>query len=200
MMAIEERRRLGDCPKAGEGHPSLPPADLRAKEEFCHAISPDFFLFDSTTEADYLSEDHLFSMSDVEKALAHPERSNWIVSVSGKSQMKCSKLFSMHSLNFLQVMFPIDLKPVLHHLKNVVGELYELGLHLNVPYHIVEAIRVNFPDDVNKRKREVVVEWMKSSPCWWHLVQALKEIGHEAIAEHIKESYSKFGLNYIYIS
>ena len=170
---------------------------MEAKEEFCHAISPNFFLLDSTTEADYLSEDHLFAMSDVEKALAHPERSNWILSVSGNSRMKFSKLFSVNSLNLLHVIFPIDLKSALHHLKNIVQEVYDLGLHLNVPYHILEAIRVNFPDDVDNRKREVVVEWMKSFPCWWHLVQALKEIGREAIAEHIKESYSKFGLNYI---
>ena len=164
---------------------------MEAKVEFCHAIRPDFFLLDSTTEADYLSEDHLFAMSDVEKALAHPERSNWIVSVSGKSQMECLKLFSVNNINLLHIIFSIDLKSVLHHLKNIVQEVYDLGLHLNVPYHILEAIRVNIPDDVDKRKREVVVEWMKSSPCWWHLVQALKEIGHEAIAEHIKESYSK---------
>ena len=163
---------------------------MEAKVEFCHAIRPDFFLLDSTTEADYLSEDHLFAMSDVEKALAHPEKCNWILSISGKSQMESLKLFSVNSLNLLHVMFPIDLKSVLHHLKNIV-QVYDLGLHLNIPYHILEAIRVNFPDDVDKRKREVVVEWMKSSPCWWYLVQALKEIGYKAISEHIKESYSK---------
>ena len=165
---------------------------IEAKAEFCHAIRPDFFLLDSTTEADYLSEDHLFAMSDVEKALAHPEKSNWILSVSGNSRMKFSKLFSVNSLNLLHVMFPIDLQSVLHHLKNIVPEVYDLGLQLNVPYHILEAIKVNSPYDVDKRKREVVVEWMKSSPCWWHLVQALKKIGHEATAKHIKESYGKF--------
>ena len=104
--------------------------------------------------------------------------------------MESLKLFSVNSLNLLHVIFPIDLKSVLHQLKNIV-QVYDLGLHLNIPYHILEAIRVNFPDDVDKRKMEVVVEWMKSSPCWWHLVQALKEIGYKAISEHIKESYSK---------
>ena len=164
---------------------------MEAKDEFCHAIRPDFFLLDSTNESDYLSEDHLFAMNDVEKALAHPERSNWILSVSKKSRMERIKLFLVNKLNFWDVMFPIDLESVLDHLKKIVQEVYYLGLKLKVPYHILEALRVNFPDDDDRRKREVVVEWLKSSPCWWYLVQALKEIGHEAIAEDLKESYCK---------
>ena len=166
---------------------------MEAKAEFCHAIRPDFFLLDSTTEADYLSEDHLFAMSDVEKALVHPERSNWIVSVSGKSQMECSKLFSVNILSLLHVMFPIDLQSVLHHLKNIVQVVYNLGLQLKVPYHILEAMEEDFPTDVIRRKREMVKGWLTSSdpPCWWHLVQALKIIGRSNIADEIEASYSK---------
>ena len=168
---------------------------MEAKEEFCHAIKPDFFLLDSTNESDYLSEDHLFAMSDIEKTLAHHEGSNWFLSVSGKSQMECLKLFSVNSLNLLHVMFPIDLKSVLHHLKNIVQEVYDLGLQLNVPYHILEAMEEDFPTDVTRRKREMVKGWLSSSsdpPCWWHLVQALKKIGHNNIADEIESSYSKF--------
>ena len=166
---------------------------MEAKAEFCHAIRPDFFLLDSTTEADYLSEDHLFAMSDVEKGLAHPERSNWILSVSGKSQMECSKLFSVNSLSLVHIMFHIDLQSVLHHLKNIVQEVYNLGLQLKVPYHILEAMEEDFPTNVTRRKREMVKGWLTSSdpPCWWHLVQALKKIGRSNIADEIEASHSK---------
>ena len=132
-------------------------------------------------------------MSDVEKALAHPERSNWILSVSGKSQMECSKLFSVNSLSLVHIMFHIDLQSVLHHLKNIVQEVYDLGLQLKVPYHILEAMEEDFPTDVTRRKREMVKGWLTSSdpPCWWHLVQALKKIGRSNIADEIEASYSK---------
>ena len=167
---------------------------MEAKEEFCHAIRPDFFLLDSTKESDYLNEDHLFAMSDVETALAHPERSNWILSVSRKRPMESSKLFFANKLNFWLVMFPIDMESVLHHLMNIVDEVFDLGLHLKVPYHILEANEKDFPTDANRRKREMVNWWVNSSldpPCWWHLVQALNSKGRKAIAKDIEDSYSK---------
>ena len=168
---------------------------MEAKEEFCHAIRPDFFLLDSTNESDYLNEDHLFAMSDVETALAHPEGNDWILSVSGTRKMERSKLLCMQKLTLWHKLFPIDLKSVLHHLMNIVDEVYDLGLHLKVPYHILEANEKDFPRDVNRRKREMVKWWVNSSldpPCWWYLVQALKGIGHNAIASKIEASYSKF--------
>ena len=167
---------------------------MEAKEEFCHAIRPDFFLLDSTNESDYLNEDHLFAMSDVETALAHPEENDWILSVSRNRPMKSSKLFFANKLNFWLVMFPIDMESVLHHLMNIVDKVFDLGLHLKVPYHILEANEKDFPTDSNRRKREMVKWWVNSSldpPCWWHLVQALNSKGRKAIAKDIEDSYSK---------
>ena len=167
---------------------------MEAKEEFCHAIRPDFFLLDSTNESDYLNEDHLFALSDVETALANPEGNDWILSVSRKKHIKFSKLFFANKLNFWLVMFPIDMESVLHHLMNIVDEVFDLGLHLKVPYHILKANEKDFPTDANRRKREMVNWWVNSSldpPCWWHLVQALNSKGRKAFAKDIEDSYSK---------
>ena len=86
------------------------------------------------------------------------------------------------------------MESVLHHLMNIVDEVFDLGLHLKVPYHILEANEKDFPTDANRRKREMVNWWVNSSldpPCWWHLVQALNLKGHKAIAKDIEDSYSK---------
>ena len=39
---------------------------MEAKEEFCHSIRPQFFFLDPSQSADYLHEDYLFAMRDME--------------------------------------------------------------------------------------------------------------------------------------
>ena len=169
---------------------------MEAKVEFCHSIKPQFFLLDCTDEAvDNLSEDHLFPVSEVEKALTHSdsEGDKWILSV-GTAKMDRSKLLYMHILTHWHSLFPIDFLSVHHLLKNVVNKVYDLGLELKVPYHKLEELETNFPTDVVKRRREMVKGWMSSthhSPCWWHLMQALKRIGMNALAGEIQTEHSK---------
>ena len=172
---------------------------MEAKAEFCHSIKPRFFLLDCTDtsqEGNYLSEDNLFAMSDIESILACPEKEGKevIISISGKRQMDISKLHSLHILTHWHSLFPIDFLSVHHLLKNVVDKVYDLGLELKVPYHTLEELETNFPTDVVKRRREMVKGWMSSThhpPCWWHLVQALKRIGMNALAEEIQREHSK---------
>ena len=167
---------------------------MEAKAEFCHSIKPQFFLLDCTDEVSYLSKDHLFPMSYVEKALACPEGKEVIISMSGKRQMELSKLLSLRILTQWNSLFPIDFLSVHHLLKNVVDKVYDLGLELKVHYHTLEELETNFPTDVVKRKREMVKGWMSSThhpPCWWHLVKALKRIGMNDLAEEIQEEHSK---------
>ena len=53
---------------------------MEAKAKFCHSIRPQFFLLDPSQSADYLHNDNLFAMSDVEKVLAsHNKREVLIV-------------------------------------------------------------------------------------------------------------------------
>ena len=172
---------------------------MEAKAEFCHSIKPRFFLLDcsdTSQEGNYLSEDNLFAMSDIESILACPEKEGKevIVSLSGKRQMDISKLHSLRILTHWHSLFPIDFLSVHHLLKNVVDKVYDLGLQLKVPYHTLEELVTNFPTDVVKRRREIVKGWMSSThhpPCWWHLVQALKRIGMNALAEEIQREHSK---------
>ena len=167
---------------------------MEAKAEFCHSTKPQFFLLNFTDEDDYLSEDNQFPMSYVERILACPERKEVIISKSGNKQMEVSKLLSLRILTHWHNLFPIDFLSVHHLLKNVVDKVYDLGLELKVPYHTLEELETNFPTDVVKRRREVVKGWMSSThhpPCWWHLVQALKRIGMNALAEEIQREHSK---------
>ena len=172
---------------------------MEAKAEFCHSIKPRFFLLDfsdTSQEGNYISEDNLFAMSDIESVLACPEKEGKevVVSLSGKRQMEISKLLSLRILTHWHSLFPIDFLSVHHLLENVVDKVYDLGLELKVPYHKLEELETNFPTDVVKRRREMVKGWMSSThhpPCWWHLVQALKRIGMNALAEEIQREHSK---------
>ena len=175
---------------------------MEAKAEFCHSINTLFFLIDCTllpdkqgalTEVD-LSEDHQFAISEVDEALTHTPGEEVVVSVNGKRQMKKGKLLCMHILTHWNSFFSIDFLSVYHLLKNVVDKVYDLGLELKVAYHTLEELEANFPTDVAKRRRKIVKGWMSSThhpPCWWHLVQALKRIGMNALAEEIQREHSK---------
>ena len=169
---------------------------MEAKAEFCHSIKPQFYLLDCTCEeVGNISKDHLFPISEVVKAMthSHSEGDKWILSL-GTAKMDRSKLLSLRILTHWHSLFPIDFLSVHHLLKNVVDKVYDLGLELKVPYHTLEELETNFPTDVVKRRREMVKGWMSSThhpPCWWHLVQALKRIGMNALAEEIQREHSK---------
>lgn len=74
---------------------------MEIKLEFCHSISPQFFLLDSADEADYLSRDNMFAMSDVEKELAAPDTEQVLSSITGKRTMEHSKFLHTRDLTLL---------------------------------------------------------------------------------------------------
>ena len=169
---------------------------MEAKSEFCHSIKPQFFILYCTDEAiDYLSDDNLFAMSDVDKALIHYEGNSWILSVSGKVQMDHSKFHYMRMFTDWVNLFSIDFNSILDYLANVVFMgLYEFGRYLGISHDILSAIEADFPTDTNIRRKEIVRKWMSSNqgyPCWWHLVEALKRIDHRVLAERIQEEHGK---------
>ena len=165
---------------------------LEAKAEFCHTVRPQFFLLNSTSEADYLNPDNLFAMSEVHLALTS-EGLDVILSAEGKGKMKCSKVLWMRKLTHWDSLFPITIQTVLHSLKNIVGKTDDLGEQL-VPHHVYETVRANFPTDVKRRKEVFLKEWMNSSqapPCWFSLVSALRKIERPRIAEEIEKEHGK---------
>ena len=169
---------------------------MEAKAEFCHSVRLEFFLLDSTSEADYHSADNLFAMRDVERVLMSADgRAEVTVSASGKRQMERSKLLCLRNFTLWSSLFPIDFKSVLHYIKDVVRELYMLGLHLGIPKGILDAIAADNRTDVCKMRRELVKGWMSSSldpPCWWHLVNALHDLRWSVLAKEIATEFGKY--------
>ena len=169
---------------------------MEAKADFCHTVKPEFFLLNSTSEADYLNPDNLFSMSEVNKALIS-DKKKFIFSSEGKGEMKRSKVLWLHKLTFWENLFPIAIEDVYHYLKNIVSETYDLGMYLDLPYHVLQAIQVDFPTDVKRRKTELVKGWMNNSlapPCWYTLVSALRKIDRPKMAEEIEKEHSEFSI------
>ena len=167
---------------------------MEAKEEFCHPIRPQFFLLDHTQSADYLNEDNLFSMSDVDRVLASYDK-NVVLSVTGKRTLKRERLNFLRKLTLWNSLFPLDFASVLCKLQDIVQDLYRLGVNLSIPRHLLDAIETDFPHSTERRRTELVRVWMSSSldpPCWWHLVQALIQMDYRVLAKEIETEQSKF--------
>ena len=166
---------------------------METRVELCHSIKFQLFLLDTDEAVDYLSDDHLFAFDKVEEAL-HSEGNNWIPSVSGKAKMNRSRLLFMRMFTHWGNLFPIDFNSILDSLGNIVRDLYALGLHLGISSHILEAIEIDFPTDISRRRGELVRGWMNSTadpPCWWRLVQALERIDERVVAVTIEREHSK---------
>ena len=167
---------------------------MQAKAEFCHSIQPDFFLVDSTEASSNLKEDNLFAMSEVERVLNSLEGKTQVISITGKKVMKLEEIVCLRKCTHWDNLFPVDFSTVLHHLREVDRDLYNLGLHLHLPACHLRAIELDFPTDTDRRRRELVWRWLNSSrdpPCWWRLVQALKTIDHNVSARKIETAYGK---------
>ena len=166
---------------------------LEAKAEFCHTVRPQFFLLNSTSEADYLNPDNLFAMSEVNLALTS-EGLDVILSAEGKGKMKCSKVLWMRKLTHWDSLFPIDTVSVLKCLENVSRNLYTFGIYLGFPTGVLDALERDFPNSTERQRTELVRRWLSSSldPCWWHLAQALKQIQEGVLAQEIERDEGKY--------
>ena len=165
---------------------------LEAKVEFCHTARPEFFLLNSTSEADYLDPDNLFAMSEVNLALTS-DGLDVILSAEGKGKMKCSKVLWMNKLTHWDSLFPIDTVSVLKCLENVSRNLYTFGIYLGFPTGVLDALERDFPNSTERQRTELVRRWLSSSldPCWWHLAQALKQIQEGVLADEIERNKGK---------
>ena len=165
---------------------------LKAKAEFCHTVSPQFFLLNSTNEADYLNPDNLFAMSEVKLALTS-KGIDVILSAEGKGKMKRVKVLWVRKLTLWDSLFPIDTISVLKCLENVSRRLYTFGIFLGLSTGVLDAIEKNYPRDVERQRTELVRRWLSSSldPCWWQLAQALRTIQEGVLADDIERNESK---------
>ena len=168
---------------------------MEAKAEFCHSITPQFFFLDPSQSEDYLHDDNLFAMSDVEGVLAsHEERV--VLSITGKTPLKRKRIAFLSRFTLWSSLFSLDISSVHHYLKDAVTELYEVFIHLGLPRGCLDTIEANFPNDVDRRRIELVDAWISSyssdPACWWQLVQALKKTKHGYLAQEIETKHSKY--------
>ena len=167
---------------------------MEANAEFFHSIKPQFFIFDPSQEDSYLDNSNLFAMRDVERILMSSEKKQAVLSVNGNREMKRSNFSCFRYLTLWNILFPIDTVSVLDYLKDVVRSLFLLGLNLDIPESIIEAIKENFPTDISRSRMEMVRWWISSQdpPCWWKLVQALRVVERGDIADAIETKYSEY--------
>ena len=174
---------------------------MEAKEDFCHSFQPQFFHFDPSQSADYLNEDGLFAMSDVESVLSLPPHEGQVVlSVNGKRSLIRERIACLSKCTLWNSLFSLDVASVNHYLEDVVKEMYGLFIHLGLPKTLLDTIEANFPNDLDRRRIELVDAWISFSssdpPCWWQLVQALKKVKYGRLAQELETQYSKCSVAY----
>ena len=100
-----------------------------------------------------------------------------VVSITGRRLMKREEIVCLRKFTHWDNLFPMDFEVVCRQLQGVVSDMCRLGLNLDLPMCDLKAIELNFPTDIEERRRQLVRQWFsKDPPCWWHLVQALKTI------------------------
>ena len=174
---------------------------MEAKEDFCHSFQPQFFHFDPSQSADYLNEDGLFAMSDVESVLSLPPHEGQVVlSVNGKRSLIRERIACLSKCTLWNSLFSLDVASVNHYLEDVVKEMYGLFIHLGLPKTLLDTIEANFPNDLDRRRIELVDAWISFSssdpPCWWQLAQALKKVKYGRLAQELETQYSKCSVVY----
>ena len=104
---------------------------MEAKEDFCHSIKPQFFLFDPSQSADYLHEDNLFAMSDVMSVLSlPPHEGKAVLSITGKRSLMRERIAFLSRSTLWNNLFSLDFSSVHYYLKDVVKEMYDCSFIL----------------------------------------------------------------------
>ena len=82
----------------------------------------------------------------------------------------------------------------MHYLKDIVICWYELGMQLDVPLNKLDEIRCNHSSDVYQCKLLMLQEWQRRptlNPSWFTLVDALRKMKENVIANKIAEQFSE---------
>ena len=116
------------------------------------------------------------------------------MSVTGNRRMEQECLLFLHKFTLWSSIFSIDTVSVLKSLETVAKSLYTLGVCLGLPPHVLDSLKKDFPNDAERMKKELVKGWLNSSldPCWWHLIEALREIKEGELADEIEKNKSKY--------
>lgn len=93
-------------------------------------------------------------------------------------------------------LFPFKISDILSYITTIVIEWHSLGIHLNMPCHILEEIRANNPHNIIGCKEQMISKWMDyeslaAPSCWWLLLKAIKSLGKNLIAKNIEEKHGR---------
>ena len=92
----------------------------------------------------------------------------------------------------------MGIKDLMHHLEDIVERWYQLGVQLDVPISKLNEIRCNNSSDVYQCKLLMLQEWQRRptlKPSWWTLVDALRNMKENTVAESISQHFSKLCLD-----
>ena len=76
--------------------------------------------------ADYLHEDNLFVMSDVERVLTS-RVGRVVLSIGGNGELKRERIACLCKFTLWNSLFSLDFHSVVHYLEDVVHDLYKLS-------------------------------------------------------------------------
>ena len=92
----------------------------------------------------------------------------------------------------------MGIKDLMHYLKDIVIRWYELGVELDVPLNKLDEIRCNNSSDVYQCKLLMLQEWQRRptlKPSWCTLVDALRKMEENVIAEKIAQQFSELHIS-----
>ena len=92
----------------------------------------------------------------------------------------------------------MGIKDLMHYLKDIVIRWYELGVELDVPLNKLDEIRCNNSSDVYQCKLLMLQEWQRQptlKPSWCTLVDALRKMEENVIAEKIAQQFSELHIS-----
>ena len=92
----------------------------------------------------------------------------------------------------------MGIKDLMHYLKDIVIRWYELGVELDVPLNKLDEIRCNNSSDVYQCKLLMLQEWQRRptlKPSWCMLVDALRKMEENVIAEKIAQQFSELHIS-----
>ena len=88
----------------------------------------------------------------------------------------------------------MGIKDLMHYLKDIVIRWYELGVQLDIPLNKLDEIRCNSSSDVYQCKLLMLQEWQRRptlKPSWCTLVDTLRKMEENVIAEKIAQQFSE---------
>ena len=98
------------------------------------------------------------------------------------------------------LLFPMGIKDLMHHLEDIVKRWHQLGVELDLPTAKLEEIECNNASNVLRCKQLMLQEWQRQQypkPSWCILVDALHNMRENTIADRVSQQVCKLTFHLI---